>query len=186
MIEMIKKVIKIRKSFSINTLLKYTCVEDYILERGKEPKYNEVINAEQYLYLMSLVRKSKIQNFRIGNCHLNATELLRVDDEQRLQYIEGFAASNDNFYYHHAWLELDGYTIDVTWRHENGKFYIKEDVENNLADIVMGKIPPNWKYLGVVLNREFVLEQNSDYTSTRLLLGSHTHNFTFLKQDRIN
>lgn len=63
---------------------------------------------------------------------------------------------------------------------------IKKVVENNLADIVMGKIPPNWKYLGVSLDREFVLEKNSDYTSTKLLLGSHNHDFTFLKQDRIN
>jgi hypothetical protein len=156
-------------------LLNYTSVEDFVLDRGSEPKNSEPLTQEEYNYLMKTVERCIVSNFPYRQCFYNAQVLLLADWDERLTYVEGFCQSK-TMPVHHGWLELDGKVIDVTYSTTDRT--IDEPPPEDLKDRVLGSIPSGWEYIGVSFQRSEVI----DFLTTHQVSDGLIGNFRQIEQ----
>ena len=97
-------------------------VRDFLIGRRRNPYVSETERAVLEIGRI-FVPTSRPAAFVLGkpqDCFVNAGDMA-IADPKFGTYVEGFAASDDQPPFHHAWLTLDGETaIDVTLRDTTG------------------------------------------------------------------
>ena len=163
----------------------YTCVEDYVLDRGKIPT-SSALSDEQYAYLMKVVALSIRDTFPYRQCFFNSQILILADVDNRLEYIEGYCLGSSRIPVHHGWLELDGKVVDVTYSTTDRT--LEEEAPEDLRDRILGVIPEGWIYYGVQFDRSEVKSFIFEYKYSDHLIGNYrqmekTFNKPRLKKD---
>jgi hypothetical protein len=155
----------------------YSCVEDYVLDRGTSYDVSASLTPEELGILLDAVDTFP-GRLRQKRCFHNAQMLALF--ERRLDYVEGVAVGRSGFPVHHGWLALNGKVIDVTWRTD------KPNHRGRLRDRVFGVIPDGWAYRGVAFPRAEILRRFEDHPcETRAFLGDWKRGFPYLKQTRL-
>lgn len=122
----------------------------YVLANGHEGVSKRLTKKERAIYDAC----AQGRNLRQKECFLNAFELLISDTTDTVQYVEGyFAFHRIPVLIEHAWIEINGKTIDPTIVHDDGSK-------------AMGIIPEGVSYFGVpipkirVFARAFAMEMS--------------------------
>ncbi len=161
----------------------YSCIEDYVLDRGKDYDVSADLTPEELDIVLGAVDRfpGRLQQ---KQCFHNA-QLLAAGFIQhhvrppRLDYVEGVAIGRSGFPVHHGWLALNGKVVDVTWRTD------EPNHPGRLRDRVFGLIPDGWSYRGAVFPRAAIMRRITETHETRAFLGDWQRGFPYLKQTRL-
>ena len=164
----------------------YSCVEDYVLDRGEVP-VSEALTEEQFDYLTKVANRCGVK-FWSKQCFHNAQSLILEDWDRRMKYVEGIACSG-GLPVHHAWVELDGKLVDLT-RSTRGQeavddFLAGRQPQADLKDRVLGEIPEGWEYIGVKFDHEVILEYVCEFGETNAMIASYKRKYPLMRGERI-
>lgn len=122
----------------------YSCLEEYVLKNGRAFESIALTPLEQRIVKSTMARAS----WPSGYCYDNARRLTRKS-RHAMRYVEGYATSGI-LPVQHAWCELNGKVVDVTWHHWDGG----DQIVDRYAG--MGLIEDNTAYYGVVFEPEIL------------------------------
>jgi hypothetical protein len=131
-------------------------VSQYILENG-EYSVSQVLTQDEHKYVKYLTATFEA---KAKQCFYNAQMicLMAGSLEADVKYVEGYAKGLSSMPVHHAWVEVNGKTVDVTlvttqYSTEQLGQFMRFNIELpralDLSDRVIGKIPKGWEYYGV-------------------------------------
>lgn len=135
----------------------YTSTADFVLDRGETIEGQQPLTAEQLGYLTHVARGL---TFEPKQCYKNSMSLVLRDARGRVVYVEGYCDSG-MIPVEHAWVLLDGKPVDLTRslrKEAAAEFIAGCPPQADLADRVLGVIPADWHYRGVLFNRAAVRE----------------------------
>lgn len=91
--------------------LGYLCIEDYVLDRGREWRVSPLSAGEEKVVSRSTSRFKVVAR----GCFLNAQRLALHDPTGALRYVEGFARGLAGIHVHHGWCVIGDKVVDPTW-----------------------------------------------------------------------
>ena|ERR1035437_5974250 len=142
----------------------YSSIFDFILQEGHFYKPKKLSSAE------TVIVKEAISGIKFKpeqkDCFYNAQLLVLRDRYHMLKYVEGFA-TNDVMPVLHAWCEIQGNAVDITWKDDN-QFRLGMFSEKN-------------SYYGVVLPTDKIRERVSEKETTDSLIDDRKNGFPLLK-----
>jgi hypothetical protein len=140
--------------------LTHTAPQEYVLEHGHEFTSARLTRDERRIVGRVL---DCIDDPRAKQCYRNAQALVLADETRTLRYCEGYAISDVRIVAAHAWASIRGKVIDVTWPYR-GRW-------------VLGRLPSAWEYVGVEIDREYVVERRDGMGEPGSLLVDDTFEF---------
>ncbi len=154
----------------------YSCVEDYVLDRGVTLE-SAPLTPEEEAILWKAVDHCSVR-FQQKQCFYNAQLLCLYDYSNSLQYMEGYASGNAIIPVHHGWATLNGKVIDLTWRTE------KANHKGRLGNRIIGTIPEGWEYIGCSFSKEDARARMIESGEIRAFLGDYIAHFPRLSGER--
>lgn len=100
-------------------------------------------------------------------CYANAQRLVVADETGTIRYHEGYAFSDSGLVAAHAWASIKGKVLDLTWEDHRGRW-------------VFGVLPPGWEYVGVEIDRDYLVERRAALPQPGSLLVDDTFEFARL------
>lgn len=100
-------------------------------------------------------------------CYANAQGLVVADKTGTIRYHEGYAFSDAGLVAAHAWASINGKVLDLTWEDHRGRW-------------VLGVLPPEWEYVGVEIDRDYLVERRATLRQPGSLLVDDTFEFARL------
>lgn len=152
---------------------------------------SDPLTEEQHRYLRDLAkvtsgrRRSYGEWFEPRQCFHSAMMLTYHDANMRhrIRYVEG-SAMTGLFPVHHAWVELDGKTVDLTrslrGEEATADFFAGRPPQADLLDRVLGVIPDGWEYIGIRFPAEEVLAYIDKHAETSSLISNFRTGFCYL------
>jgi len=154
----------------------YSCVEDYVLDRGVAPTSAPLTPEEEGILWMAVGNFGR--RFQQKQCFYNSQLLCLYDHSDSLQYMEGIAQGNAIIPVHHGWATINGKVIDLTWRTE------KVNHKGRLGNRIIGTIPEGWEYLGCPFSKEDARARMIESGEIRAVLGDYMAHFPHLSGER--
>ena len=155
----------------------YSCIEDYVLDRGVAPK-SEALTPEEDAILWAAV-DAVGGRFQQKQCYYNAQLLCLRDPSESLEYREGIAQGNAVIPVQHAWVEINGKAIDLTWRGPEGWHR-----KGRLGNRIIGTLPEGWEYLGCPFDKELLRARVIEKSAVWAVLGDYMADFPHLRGER--
>ena len=125
----------------------YSSQYDFILKHGKFYEPQELKSHEALIIKKALKRIGFIPEKK--KCFYNAQMLALTDNSGQIKYCEGYALSIIPL--NHAWIEINGKVVDVTWEKDGGGH-------------ILGTFPDTKSYFGFNMS-------NSDIRKKQLKTG---------------
>lgn len=144
-------------------------VSQYIKENG-ESSVSQVLTQDEYEYVKYLTATFEA---KAKQCFYNAQMicLMAGSLDADVKYVEGYVKSAGRVPVHHAWVEVNGKTVDVTlvttqYSMEQLEQFMNIGIELpravDLSDRVLGAIPKEWEYYGVKFDSSEVAQDFID------------------------
>ena len=148
--------------------------EGYVLREGR-PYESQELTPDEMAYVLRALRRGV---FPVKQCYYNSQMILaNKDPERRFTYVEGYCA-HAVISVLHGWLEIGGKVVDVTMRSS------VRAKRRQLADRVLGCWSDGRAYLGVPMEREYVLERMVDRRAAGSLIDDWEGGFPLLRRER--
>ena len=115
--------------------------------------------------------------FHNAQIMIMAENILSSDLNNEIQYIEGyFVRDSLNFPVHHGWVSINGKVIDTTIRQDD----IESEI-SGLEDRVFGLFPNDLTYIGIIIDKEDVLNRIEDSSETHTILDDWNIKYKHIK-----
>lgn len=152
--------------------------EDFVLDRGS-PYISKALTAAEVRIVLAAIRNCPTKRFQLGHCYHNAQMLAVYDPSEELAYCEGWAISICGLPVLHAWLELNGKVVDMTWQTTSANH------KGRWGTRVFGVIPEGWAYYGVSFDTESLLIRLGRIKATGPLLDDVAYGFPLFQEPRL-
>lgn len=159
--------------------LTYVGLEDYVADRSVPPT-TEALTPDEWEAIYTAVegaggtrRVSKMKQ-----CFANAQQVVLADSSGLLSYGEGFALGAAQFPLHHGWVVVNDKVVDLTWRNPAPS-------RGRLGGHVLGLLPPDWVYCGVLFERDDVVRNVRTTGFFQSLIDDWRGGWPLLKQPRL-
>jgi hypothetical protein len=152
--------------------------EDYVLDRGSPYESAPLTPAETKAVLRA-VRSCPERRFQLGHCYHNAQLLATFDPAGLLTYCEGWATGVCGLPTLHAWVELHGKVVDMTWQTTSPNH------KGGWRTRIFGAIPEDWAYYGVSFDTESIKARMLRIKATGPLLDDVAYGFPLFQEPRL-
>ena len=123
----------------------YRAQPEYLLDHAHEFGSARLTSDERRIVEAAL---DCTEELTFKTCYANAQRVVVSDDTGALEYHEGYAFSDVGLVAAHAWASINRKVLDVTWEDHRGRW-------------VRGELPPRWEYVGVEIERDYLVERRA-------------------------
>lgn len=154
----------------------YSCIEDYVLQRGTS-FVSQPLDQAEYHYVLNTTVGCK---FPIKECFYNAQKLVAtLTGSCAYEYVEGYVMCDDiPIPLLHGWLSLHGKVIDFTLRVKGVSLKSRKRWANRVLGEFSGR-----EYCGVVIPKEYVFQHMLETGNAETLLDDWQRHWPLLRLD---